>query len=546
MQSLRRRPETGRSSVFITALLVLSLLLVVFLGRLAYDAARSHRLAAEKVLGDYASLAAHDLARRAATEIGYSGCYAVITALRRQAAADPGGALPPIEALPSPGDEGLKSALGLATTIFLLDPLRGTLTVSGRPLDAQAGAWLRSNLPQTASSKPDVGRSFASAHPIIGERARTFVFGAAGSSLVGFELDPSVLGPWFEKVMGRGPLLPASLGDGHLGNDSLEVTVTDATGARLFQSGAGRGGPLRARAPFGDAYGGVLEGDVAEVSIDETAAPRLVIGGLPGSRVPLLLALQGIAAGLVIAAIVLLRREWALSAARAEFIARVSHELRTPLTQIRMFAETLLLDRTRDDAERRRSIEIIDQEAKRLSGLVENVLHLSRGDRSAVHLDPRPRALAPLVREVVTSFQPVARGREVRLETRLDDEAVALLDEDAMRQILLNLLDNALKYGPRGQRVVVGAGRNGKGSRLWVEDQGPGVPAADRERIWDRFERLPRDRDRAVAGTGIGLTVVRDLAALQGGRAWVEDGEGGGARFVVEVPSSPGPTAGAP
>jgi signal transduction histidine kinase len=120
---------------------------------------------------------------------------------------------------------------------------------------------------------------------------------------------------------------------------------------------------------------------------------------------------------------------------------------------------------------------------------------------------------------------------------------VAPVDADALRQMLLNLLDNAVKYGPAGQTVTLGLTANDGRARIWVDDQGPGIPAADRERIWDRFWRLERDRGSAVAGTGIGLSVVRELVALHGGRAWAEDAPTSsgraGSRFVIELPLVP-------
>src|SRR5207237_1342231 len=113
---------------------------------------------------------------------------------------------------------------------------------------------------------------------------------------------------------------------------------------------------------------------------------------------------------------------------------------------------------------------------------------------------------------------------------------------------LVNLLDNAGKYGPADQTITVGLDAGDGKALIRVEDQGPGIPAAERERIWDRFWRLERDRGSAVAGTGIGLSVVRELVALHGGRAWAEEGRGGtGARFVLELPlvgqpqAAPGP-----
>ncbi len=121
---------------------------------------------------------------------------------------------------------------------------------------------------------------------------------------------------------------------------------------------------------------------------------------------------------------------------------------------------------------------------------------------------------------------------------------VAPVDAEALRQMLVNLLDNAVKYGPPDQTITVGLDAADGKARIRVEDQGAGIPAADRERIWDRFWRLERDRGSAVAGTGIGLSVVRELVALHGGRAWAEEGRGGnGARFVLELPLAAQPEA---
>src|SRR5438046_5833073 len=113
--------------------------------------------------------------------------------------------------------------------------------------------------------------------------------------------------------------------------------------------------------------------------------------------------------------------------------------------------------------------------------------------------------------------------------------------------MLLNLVDNAVKYGPSGQTVTLALAVADGRARVSVDDEGPGIPAAERERIWDRFWRLERDRGSAVAGTGIGLSVVRELVALHGGRTWVEGapaserGAGAGSRFVIELPLVPQP-----
>ena len=207
--------------------------------------------------------------------------------------------------------------------------------------------------------------------------------------------------------------------------------------------------------------------------------------------------------------------------------------MRTPLAQIRMFSETLRLGRIRSEEEQQRSLRIMDQEARRLTHLVENLLYFSRSERQPARITPSEVALGSLIREVVDSFEPLAAARNMSVEVLPHPELTALVDPDAVRQVLLNLLENAAKYGPPGQSIVVDvAAPNGR-AQLVVEDQGPGIPPADRGRVWERFWRLERDRASTIPGTGIGLAIVREIAQLHGGSVAVEDGTQGGARFVV-------------
>jgi signal transduction histidine kinase len=275
---------------------------------------------------------------------------------------------------------------------------------------------------------------------------------------------------------------------------------------------------------------------LAEVTLRPAVAQRLIIGGLPRSRLPLVLGLLAITGVLVTTAIVQLRREQDLTRLRGDFVASVSHELRTPLAQIRMFTETLLLGRVRSDGERHRSLEILDQEARRLSHLVDNLLHVARGERDHLRLHVEDIDLSLLVHQVIEGFAPLAAARRMTLQAEIADGTPARIDPGAVRQILLNLLDNAVKYGPAGSAIRVALEATPASARILVEDRGPGVPPASRDRIWERFARLDRDLQSSVAGSGIGLAIVRELVVVQGGRCWVEDGGSGGARFVVELP----------
>jgi len=362
------------------------------------------------------------------------------------------------------------------------------------------------------------------------------------------DVDPKAFEPFYTMGAEKQPLLPRPLTGGIVFDSMVSVIVTEADGAELYRS------PVQYPATFSarDTVEAMMGGMQVEVALRPEMASKLVIGGLPRSRLPVLLGVLALTAGLIVTALFQLRREYELARLRTDFVSGVSHELRTPLAQIRMFSETLLLGRVRSEEERRRSLEIIDQEARRLTHLVENLLHFSRAERQVTRLSPERAPLAPLVREAVEGFAPLAAARGVTLHTDLADGVVAPVDAEALRQMLLNLLDNAVKYGPPDQVVSVGLATNNGCARICVDDQGPGIPAPDRERVWDRFWRLERDRGSAVAGTGIGLAVVRELVALHGGRAWVEDAPQGvgangrkGVRFVIELPLM-AQTAGSP
>ena len=191
----------------------------------------------------------------------------------------------------------------------------------------------------------------------------------------------------------------------------------------------------------------------------------------------------------------------------------MSHELRTPLAQIRLFTETVLLDRCRSDDERRRFLEAASRETLRLGHLVDNILDFSRAERGVLDVSATPRRLAPIAAEVTQAFRPLAATRRVRLEAELDPEADAAVDEAGLTRVLLNLLDNAVKYGPEAGDVTVRLRRAADNVELAVEDRGPGVPAGEREAIFTPFRRLGRDRRSAATGVGIGLAIVRELVA---------------------------------
>ena len=237
----------------------------------------------------------------------------------------------------------------------------------------------------------------------------------------------------------------------------------------------------------------------------------------------------------------LLWRMHELGRLRADFTSSVSHELRTPLTQILLYAETIEMGRQRSPDKRAEAISVITRETRRLIHLVENVLQFSRAERSLTRVQLHPRALGDLVAEIVDAFVPVAESREMRVVLRQDDRVHARVDADAMRRVLLNLLDNAVRYGPPGQTVIVTVRRHGTWARILVEDEGPGVPVHHRGEIWRPFVRLDDRQAESVAGCGIGLAIVSELVARHGGRRGVGATRTGGAAFFVELPAADDP-----
>ncbi|HEX7243929.1 MAG TPA: HAMP domain-containing sensor histidine kinase, partial [Longimicrobiaceae bacterium] len=391
-----------------------------------------------------------------------------------------------------------------------------------------------------------------------GGRRLLLAYRSAGAEARGIVVDAArAAAPVLAEVVERTPLLPAPIRGGFTNRDAVAVLVTTHAGAHVYRSPAAvvalpasQGGWLEAKVggyrqdvlglgEVVESPGGTLAGLVARVSVrPEVAAGRAVGpggGGVPRSRLPLLLAVFSLTLGVVCVALVQLRRQQELFRLRDDFVSGVSHELRTPLAQIRLFADLLESERLREPDQRRRSIRIINEEARRLTYLVENILHFSRAQHGTGRVAPDPVEVGPLVREIVESFAPLAAARGTEFVPELEEGVVARVDRDALRQVLLNLLDNAVKYGPRGQRVRVAMRLAGHTLRLAVEDQGPGIPPGERLRVWEPYRRLERDAGSAAGGSGIGLAVVRDLVALHGGRVRVEDAPGGGARFVVEL-----------
>ena len=231
-----------------------------------------------------------------------------------------------------------------------------------------------------------------------------------------------------------------------------------------------------------------------------------------------------------------------LEGVRQEFVANVSHELKTPLSVIKAAAETLL-DGAADDPEPRRLfLSQIGEQADRLTALVHDLLSLARIEGGTESLDLRPVPLGPVVATCVARHAARAEGKGQVIEAvpPAGGEAVAAwADEEAVEQILDNLVDNAVKYTPAGGRIRVRWRAEGGTACVEVEDTGIGIPEQHLGRVFERFYRVDRARSRELGGTGLGLSIVKHLAQAMRGSVAAASRPGRGSTFTVRLPTGP-------
>ena len=226
---------------------------------------------------------------------------------------------------------------------------------------------------------------------------------------------------------------------------------------------------------------------------------------------------------------------------QTDFVANVSHELRTPLTAVKGTVETLRDGAVDDPEVRDRFLATVESETDRLIRLVNDLLLLSRADSEALNLRPAEVDLGALLRQTVEKLRPAAQMRGVEIDLRVEDDCpAARADRDRIEQVLLNLLDNAIKYSLPGGSVTAGARSDPAGHRVVVEiaDRGVGIPVADLPFIGRRFYRADRARSRTRGGSGLGLAIARALVEAHGGDLWLESQESEGTVASFTLPGA--------
>ncbi len=329
-----------------------------------------------------------------------------------------------------------------------------------------------------------------------------------------------------------------SLGATEGREDVVKSLLRSITGDRATDAAqeAGWGQPIVERP-----LTGALAGNALVVRLADGRSPaslalfnRLIYGTL------LFLFYGAIALGVVLTSRAVYK-EAKLSRLKSDFVSHVSHELRTPLTSIRMFVETLRLGRIRTEAERDECLDMLDKEAERLAGLVDRILDWARIETGRKVYRKISVPAVDLAREALEVFerQQLAPPGLVRLEVPEALPAVEV-DRDAIEVVLFNLLMNAHKYTGRDKEILVRLRAVGKRVLFDVEDNGPGIPHAERKRIFEHFYRVDDLLTRRTEGTGLGLAIAKRIAEDHGGRIEISGEVGRGSRFTLALPAAEG------
>ncbi len=223
---------------------------------------------------------------------------------------------------------------------------------------------------------------------------------------------------------------------------------------------------------------------------------------------------------------------------RKEFVSNVSHELRSPLASMKAVVETLENGALEDPATARDFVQRVHRDIDRMTAMVTELLELSRLESGQVQLQPQPLELWPLVEEVLAQFQTASQAKDISLQATLPEGLPQVMaEEEKLRQVLVNLLDNAIKFTPGPGSITISATKKGRLVEVSVRDTGIGIPPEHLPHIFERFYKV--DRARRDGGAGLGLAIVKHIVQAHGGEVRVESQEGAGSTFYFTVPTAP-------
>jgi signal transduction histidine kinase len=506
---LTARPPSALSRVTIALALVLG----VALAWAVVSELQFQRRTAERVTGDYLSLVARERVDGAAAALR----SATVAAIGAQVSGTMGSVyeeLPPASPRDaSPGALSCTQAGDTMPTYFRYDLRNRGFLVSPASRTARL-AWMPDVVAPGLRPSPLSNEGFVT----LLSHGRAVLYGvkhaqySAPVAVYGLVTCPGNVAAVLAGAHARGGAdsvvsLVATIGDdtilGHAAPGSRVLAVAEEANVRLTAFPA-----------FARPFSGVV---IAREGIPSLALTLMLLGTI---------ALASIAGLQLVRDRRTVRRQ-------AELLTTISHELRTPLAQILLYSETLALDRVRGEDARRAAAQRIVDEANRLIDTVSTVVGLTQPER--VTTVAAATAVAPVIETAITRVRALSDAR-TKIAVSVSGAPRARIADAALLQALTNVLDNALKFGSATQTVLVSAARAGPVVRISVEDEGPGIAPALRDRIWTRYFRANGDSD--TAGAGIGLWVVHDIVVRAGGRVRAEDAPSGGARIVIDLPAA--------
>lgn len=415
------------------------------------------------------------------------------------------------------------------TAIGLTVPSTGATAV--RPASDTALAALLGRLPALQSGQGELHHEGTARMPLT--RALTALRSPRrGTLVIAVQLDPALLVAPFQAALDARLARTTGADSATRAGVDAGLSIDHPFGARLVEVPATGRTAVTAELEFAQ-DGRRQLAYTARLDMTPRLVALLVPGGLPLSPWPLVGGALALSIVLTAVALVGLARLHELMLLREQFVAGVTHEFRTPITQILLYGETLLLERPTPVA-RERAAAVIVREARRLSHLADNALAFARARRAEVSLAPTRIDLGAVVQAAAgeCSLLAAERGAEVAIDAT-PGTTFARADARSLEQVVRNLVENAVRHGPEGQVVRVWAGTTDGMACLRIDDQGPGVPPAERTRLWEPFAR---GASTTAPGTGLGLSIVKQLVELQDGRVSIADAPGAGARFEVLLP----------
>ncbi|MDD5081184.1 MAG: ATP-binding protein [Candidatus Omnitrophica bacterium] len=228
-----------------------------------------------------------------------------------------------------------------------------------------------------------------------------------------------------------------------------------------------------------------------------------------------------------------------LEKVRRDFVANVSHELRTPVSSIKGYSETLLSGALEDEAHARDFLSIILSDSNRLASLIDDLLNLSKIESGNLIMEFKPQKLRPIIAKVFSGLKKQIDDKGISVEIDFpSDMPDVLIDHDRISQVLLNLMDNAMKYNSQNGKIIVKVFARGSFVGVDISDTGIGIPEKDLPRIFERFYRVDKARSRELGGTGLGLSIVKHIVQAHGGEVSVHSVEGQGTTFSFTLPKA--------